>query len=530
MYKKCISVLVLSCFVINITACNVVETAKEKASSAKDSVVAWYENLDFSKFEDGWNNSKEYVGAQYSAVVSSEYVANVQTAITQMGENMNSAMGSARGTAQEAGYLAEQWAADTFNINSIASGSAERANVVGSNELGSVDVTTTYGEQASLKYYADASSSAQAQAQDLLSRYYQYCSKSKNPKTFPEYMNDLGYDPDTMDELMASLTPVYDGQTRIIPADQLQEATAYLQGRIDTLSATGENAAVYQETLDRLSDRLRSSKGVESKPITREELMAATELAQSGKFKPEDFGIKLSQVISPKYVLKLAMGTGLATATLNTVFTVGPDFYTIIKNSIEAGGVDEAELKKVGLEAAIAASEGFVEGSVCSAVTTLCQAGTFGATLQNASPNVVATITVIIIEAAINGYKLSQGKMTTEEYGNMMADKVMIGLISIPTVELMIAVCAALKMPMLVGCIAGSLIACIGYTIAKEAVLDIVDGGGFEAIVPAKTSDALSVAKDYISNLNIKERASSFGDTVVSTANDGFVRVKAVFE
>ena len=530
MHKKSISLFIVTCFLFNVTACNVVDTAKEKAISAKDSVVSWYESLDFSKFKDGWDKSKEFVGAQYSAVVSSEYVANVQASIAELKTNINAAAGSARGTAQEAGFLAEQWATDTFNINAVANGSDYRANRVGSNGLGSVDVAIENGENASLKYYQLANASAQKQAMDLLSRYYEYCSKSNNPKSFPEYISERGYDPETMDELMASLTPVYEGQTRIIPSDQIEAATKYLKGEIDSITANGDSAPVLQDTLDNLRDRLKAPDGTESTPISYDEMQAVSELAKEGKFKPEDFGIKTSTMISPKYVLKTAIGTGLTAAALNTVFTVGPDLYTIIKESIEAGGIDETKLKEIGIESAIAASEGFVEGSVCNAVTTLCKAGSFGAALQQANPSVVATITIIVIEAAINGYKLSKGEITADEYGNLMADRAIIGLISIPTIELMLIVCGALKIPMIFGCLAGSLLACIGYTLAKEAVLDIVDGGGFEAIVPKEATDKLSVAKNYISDLNIKERASSFGDTVVSTANDGFIRIKGVFK
>ena len=530
MHTKTISIIVLGCFLINLTSCSFVDKAKEKANSAREGVVNWYESLDFSKFKEGWDNSKDFVGSQYSTVVSNQYVGNVQNAITQLKTNINSAAGSARGTAQEAGLLAEQWATDTFNINAAANGSSESAQRVGSTGLGSVDVTTSYGENASLKYYQTAEASAQQQAMDLLSRYYEYCSRSKNPKSFAEYISDNGYDPETMDELMASLTPLYNDQTRIIPADQLDVAKAYLRGEIDTITTNGDSAPVLQETLDHLSDRLHAPDGTESIPVSYEDMQAIAELAKDGEFKPEDFGIELSRMISPKYVLKMSLGTGLTTAALNTVFTVGPDFYTIIKEALESGDIDEKQLQEMGLEAAIAASEGFVEGSICSAVTTMCSSGVFGTALKQVSPNIVATITVLVIEAAINGYKLSQGQMTTEEYGNMMADRIMIGLITVPTVEIMIALCASIKIPMLIGCVAGTLIACVGYTIAKDAVLDIVDGGGFEAIVPAKSTNAISVASEYISSLNIKEQVSSFGDTVISTANDGLIRVKGVFK
>lgn len=529
MIKKYLSIVMIGSILVNVVACSVVDTAQEKVSSARDGVVEWYENLDFSSFQDGWDNSVDYVGAQYSAAMSSEYIASLQEAITQLESDMNAAAGSARGTAQEAGLLAERWATDTFNIDAIASGSTDRAYVVGSNELGSVDVATTYGENASLKYYQSANASAQQQAIDLLSRYYEYCNNSNNPKSFADYINDNGYDPETMDELMASVTPLYNGQTRIIPADQLDAAVAYLEGRIDTITGSGDTAPVLQETLDNLRDRLQSPDGVESQPITYEEMQAITELAQEGEFVPEDFGVTVTRVISPKFILKTAMGTGLTAAALNTVFTVGPDFYTLVRESIEAGDIDEAQLEEIGIEAAISASSGFVEGSVSRTVTTLCQSGALGQALADANPAVVATITIIVIEAAIYGYKLSKGEITTEEYGNLMADKIMIGLLSVPTCTLMISVCTAIKVPALIGCIAGAMLACVGYTIARDAVMDIVDGGGFEAIVPADTVDAISVASDTIRSLNIQESLSSLGDTIVSTANDGYIRIQALF-
>ncbi len=546
--KRVIASILIICITVNTAACSFEETkekAKEKASTAvdavenvasnaKNTVVDWYSNLDLSHFKEGWEHSVEFLGAQYSAAMSSEYIANVEAELATFKTDINAAAGSARGTAQEAGFLAEKWASDTFNINAVANGSDYRAEVVGSNEFGSVDVATNYGENASLKYYKDASSSASAQAKTILESYKDYCAKTtkSEPPTLAEYMNERGYDPQTQEALLAS---VYEGQTRIIPADQMAEATQYLQGRIDSLSnIEGEVASArtksYQETLNHLRDRLQAPDGTESTPLSRDDAQAIAELSKDGEFKPEDFGITVSSVISPKYVVKQAVGTGLEVAAINTILTVGPDFYSIIKEAAETGNIDENALKEVGVEGAIAGSEGFVEGSVSRVITTLCQAGVLGESLKDANPSIVATLTILAIEAAIYGYELSQGKITAEEYGNMMVDRVMIAVIALPTSALLLSALPATKIAMMAGCMAGGMLACVGYMVAKNAVMDIVDGGGFEAVIPVEAANTMSIAKEKIASLKLEEGVSSLKDSIVSTANDGYIKVSSLVQ
>lgn len=515
------------------TVTNVTNTAGEMASSAKEAVVDWYTNLDLTKFKEGWDYSVEFLGAQYSAVMTSEYIGNVEAALTNLKTDMNASMGSARGTAQEAGFLAEKWATDTFNIDAVASGSAERATTVGSTELGSVDVATTYGENASLKYYQDASGTASAQAKSIMRAYYDYAnSTAGEPMSLKEYLDTHGYDGDMAhDELYAS---IYEGQTRIIPTDQMADATKYLQGKIDRLApaaggdVTDVQIAAYEETMKNLRDRLQAPDGTQSKPLTYEELQAIAEVSKEGEFKPEDFGVSLSTVISPKYIVKQSIGTGVEVAAINTALTVGPDVFSILKEAAQTGIIDKDALQDAGVEGAIAASEGFVEGSVSRMVATLCQTGAFGEALKSADPSVVATLTVLIIEGAIHGYELAQGKITAEEYGNMMVDRVMVMLLAMPTSALFLAILPGTHIAMLCGCMAGGLVASIGYLMAKEAVLDIVDGGGFEAIVPVEAKNTLSVASDKIAALNIRENISSFKDTCVSTASDGLIKIQAI--
>lgn len=535
--KKATALLLTVVMLFQITACgfgdkikDIANSAKDTAIDAKDAVVEWYQGIDLAKFKDGWDAAVNWAGSAYAATMSSELVANVGTAINNFKVDMNAAYGSARGIAQEAGFAAEKWMADTFNIDAAARGSSYSANTVNSHGLGSTDVTTNYGEQASLKYYSTARGSAHAQAETLIEAYHDYYVQAKNPMSLQEYMDSHGYDYETQSKLL----PLYDGQTRIIPTDQMEEATAYLQGRITKLSAIeGPEAEqltkTYQQTLANLKDRLTAPDGTSSKPATYEEMQAVAELSQNGEFKPEDFGFTVSQVITPKYVLKQAVGTGLEVGLLKTVFTIGPDIYSIITEAVKSGDLDKEQLKEIGLEGAVAMSEGFVEGSVSRIVVTACQEGLLGEALKSASPNVIGAIVVLTIDAMIYGYTLATGKITAEDYGNLMADHIFVTALAIPTTSAFLALLPGTKLFTLAGCFAGGLVACVGYTFAKEAELELVDGGGFEAIIPVGIGNGIESAKESIANLNLSDHLSNLKNFAVTTATNGYIKIKNVF-
>lgn len=247
-------------------------------------------------------------------------------------------------------------------------------------------------------------------------------------------------------------------------------------------------------------------------------------LKQKKKQKPT-----VSQVITPKYVLKQAVGTGLEVGLLKTVFTIGPDIYSIITEAVKSGDLDKEQLKEIGLEGAVAMSEGFVEGSVSRIVVTACQEGLLGEALKSASPNVIGAIVVLTIDAMIYGYTLATEKITAEDYGNLMADHIFVTALAIPTTSAFLALLPGTKLFTLAGCFAGGLVACVGYTFAKEAELELVDGGGFEAIIPVGIGNGIESAKESIANLNLSDHLSNLKNFAVATATNGYIKIKNVF-
>ncbi len=521
------------------TAEKAADKAKEKAGQAKDQVVEWYEQIDFDKFKQGWDKAVDFASSRYAASVGSQAVANimnqehvkkVSNAINDFKTSMNASKGSARGVAQEAGFVAEKWAAGTFNIDAAFRESDYQANVVGSNGLGSVDISTNYGEYVSSKYYKTASGSAKAQADNILNDYKKYANKSKTPMSLPEYVDKHGYNINEIDALLES---VYKGQTRIIPSDQLDDAQKYLQGKInnpDTSKLSAQDAKRYKETLDKLKDRLEAPDGTASRPATYEEMQAYTELAQKGKFEPEKYGFSTSQFITPQNIVKTSIVSGVSSGTLNMVLTIGPDIFSILKEAAKNGNFDEAQLKKVGVDGLLAGSEGFVEGSVSCAILTACQAGKFGANLTNASPEVIGTLTVLAIDAIRYGYALSKGEITALDYSNLMTEEIVVAIVSQASGAALQLLLPAVPFAYMAGCMAGGMLATAGLQAVKDMVMEVKDGGGFEAIVPANTVQTMNVITDKISDLHLTEQLSGFKDTVVSTANNGYIQIKAAVE
>ena len=153
----------------------------------------------------------------------SDLVANVSRRGMQYANNT---------VASRGGYMAENFVADSYNLDAtIKRSDAPRATVPEENGLSSPDIQ--YGdEQASLKFYKDAKSSAMRQSD-----------------------------------------PGYGDQHRIVPSDQVDDAKAELAKKAQENRAKGrENAATQQEkTRDLIDDRIHGKDGTESTPMTKKQ-------------------------------------------------------------------------------------------------------------------------------------------------------------------------------------------------------------------------------------------------------------------
>lgn len=153
----------------------------------------------------------------------SDLIANVSRRGMQYANNT---------VASRGGFMAENFVADSYNLDATINRSdTPRATVPEEHGLSSPDIQ--YGdEQASLKFYKDAKSSAMRQSD-----------------------------------------PGYGDQKRIVPSDQVEDAKAELTKKAHINRAKGrEDAAVQQEkTRELIDDRIRGADGTESTPMTKEQ-------------------------------------------------------------------------------------------------------------------------------------------------------------------------------------------------------------------------------------------------------------------
>ena len=128
--------------------------------------------IESPEFRKGWQYASELQGTQLAANVGKQYIDSIVTEIDKLSNSINSYSGSKQSPAVLGGFIAEEWQAGTFNINAIAAESTHKAFVEKSTEQASVDVSTSFGTDYSLKYYYSSDASIRAQAKNVLQNYH----------------------------------------------------------------------------------------------------------------------------------------------------------------------------------------------------------------------------------------------------------------------------------------------------------------------------------------------------------------------
>lgn len=199
-------------------------------------------------FIEGVRFFSRNVDSEVAALFSAEYVQQIVQSIDRLKDDMNSFEGFETGIDQLKGDIAEFFHADTFNIRAQVNQSATRAIVNRSHDFASPDVTTTDGVNYGLKFYKNGAESAKAQATSYFGRYKHSYSQGEKV-SFEEFLSKRNIDDDTL----ITNDPIYTGQMRIIPKDQMEDAIAFLTKKYEqALSARPEKAQRYKETLDKL--------------------------------------------------------------------------------------------------------------------------------------------------------------------------------------------------------------------------------------------------------------------------------------
>lgn len=386
-----------------------------------------------NSFEEGYKNFSEISPGITGAYMGGEYIQNIQAAINDMSNRMNNPgreiTNSQISTLK--GFAAEWWHEGTFNINAAVKDSASRAIAPDNNGLADINLSTLDGiKEYSLKYYKTGKDSAFQQAKSNFERYKQYVAQYKT--THNGVAPDISYEEYSGGKVASDA--YYKGMERLIPSDQLLDAKTALEQKIAKLTALGrtEQADSLKETLSRLSDRVSAGE-VESIPLTEVEARELATALKNEGFDPADFGLTFDNLLSAQDILKQAFKAGLTAALISTVLKVAPKICGIITRLIKEGKVDSKQFKELGFAAVTGPAEGFVSGTVASAITqvfvsNIKDMAKMGLITQAAStaigsvsPFVIGAITAITVRTIGNACLLSMSRINQQEFADRCA-------------------------------------------------------------------------------------------------------------
>ena len=176
---------------------------------------------------EGFDFFVEHYGDFSGAIDGGQYVDAVNEAIKDFSNDVKHFKGMNTDVNQLKGDLAEFWHADTFNIDAAVKGSSHRVQVDRSHDFGSVDVSAqNFDGEFGLKYYKDGIESARQQSKSVFETYKHYQSQG-GKESLEEYLKNRDFQNDSVLN-----DPVYKGQVRVIPTDQLEDATKWLERKI----------------------------------------------------------------------------------------------------------------------------------------------------------------------------------------------------------------------------------------------------------------------------------------------------------
>ena len=426
-------------------------------------------------FREGYEFFQKHAGNFAGHTAGVHYLDSVESEIKKLVNNLNEFEYNGARIDTLKGDVAEFWHAGTFNINAAINSSKNRVQVDRSHDFGSADITgINFDAEFGLKYYKDGTASAIQQSKSILNRFNEYKTRGRNDN-LELYLEERGLSAET--DLNS---PVYSGQYRVIPSDQLKEATMFLERKIrEEAVKRPEQVHRYEETLKLLRDKVKDNEGNESIALSEQEARELASLSKEGGVNPEGLHLTTEELIKFTNILRQAYKAGLTAATISMVLRVAPEVLNAIAYLIKNGEIEEGQFKKIGFAAITGAGEGFVRGTVSAAITASCKAGLCGSAMKSIDPSIVGAVTVLVMNSMKNSYQVTTGNMSRAEMVNELIKEMFVttcalsmgsvsqSLIEIPVLGYMIG--------SFVGSVAGSVI----YSSIYNPVLSFCVDSGF---------------------------------------------------
>lgn len=429
-----------------------------------------------SPFAKGYNTFSDIAGAAHGSYRAESYVGRISDACKELEDNINKFKGFETGIKQLKGDIQEFRSSGTFNINAALNESEYQTVVDRSHGYASADITTNWGEEYGLKALYNGTVSAKAQSISQFQRFMEYRAISgRTDLTFENFLIEKGLDPE---KVLAS-DPIYSGQMRLIPSDQLEEAIAFLKKQIANKSITNpDEVRRYQETLDKLTARITAQDGTQSAEATTQELLDIAEKAKRGEYDAAEDGFSTEQLVKIEHILNQGIKAGLTAATITLVLKTAPEIYKCLDELLSNGSVDEEQLKELGFAALDGSTEGFIRGFVSATVTTSCSAGLWGEALKTVSPEVVGVMTVIIMNTLKDSFLLAKGTLTKDEFTYNLQRNIFVTACGLGGGAVLQACLPMIPFAYLLGNFVGSMVGSFAFVAYDKAVLSYCVSSG----------------------------------------------------
>ncbi len=384
--------------------------------------------------------------------IQNEHIKQVNQAIDQLAKNINEHPYQNMNVEQLKGFIAEEMHAGTFNIEAIRQRSDHRAWTLRENGYATVDIGTNFGKLYGLKYSNTAKEAERMQA-------------TLNTET---------------------QMPKYQGQERLIAAEQVEEAKAlaYQRGLKDIQNRPDVSQA-HMDTKNHLVGKISDGEGVESKELSIDESKQIAGEAKKGLFDPEKHGYckdPLLDEVCIDYVNR-AMQAGLTAAAITAITQIVPELYKAIDFLIKHGEIDLAGLQKSSKKVISASGEAFLRGSIAYGVEMAIQEGMLGEVLTQINPSIVGVAVTVILGTIKDSIMVAAGKMTATEMGAKFVDAIVVSSGYLVGTKIG-GVIAQVFFPQLPGIsyAIGSLLGCslaVVYNIGKKKLISFCVDTGF---------------------------------------------------
>ena len=428
-----------------------------------------------SSFAKGYSTFSDIAGAAHGSYRAESYVGRISDACKELEDNINKFKGFETGIKQLKGDIQEFRSSGSFNINAALNESGYKTVVDRSHGYASADITTNWGEEYGLKALYNGTASAKAQSISQFQRFMEYRAISgRTDLTFENFLIEKGLDPN---KILAS-DPIYAGQMRLIPSDQLEEAIAFLKKQIANKSITNpDEVRRYQETLNKLTARITAPDGTQSAEATTQELLDIAEKAKRGEYDAAEDGFSTEQLVKIEHILNQGIKAGLTAATITLVLKTAPEIYKCLDELLSNGSVDEEQLKELGFAALDGSTEGFIRGFVSATVTTSCSAGLWGEALKTVSPEVVGAMTVIIMNTLKDSFLLAKGTLTKDEFTYNLQRNIFVTACGLGGGAVLQACLPMIPFAYLLGNFVGSMVGSFAFVAYDKAVLSYCEIG-----------------------------------------------------